>query len=122
LSLRAVVARAHYIDTGTLRLFDVDVVPPDKGVLDRLVAARTSADGRVLFVMGSGNWNVMESVRLAKELTNSGSNDLVLIGVPKSFGGLEESLRNLECWRWVSQNLPELQGDPVARHEVQARL
>ncbi len=122
LSLRPVVARAHYIETGTLRLFDVDVVPNDQGALDSLVATRTSADGRLLFVMGSGKWNVGESVRLAKQVTNSLDNDLLLIAVPKSFGGLEESLRDLECWRWVWQNVPELQGDPVARHEVQARL
>src|SRR5207245_1511253 len=91
LSLRPVEARAHYIESGVLRLFDVDVVPNDKGVLERLIATRTSADGRVLFVMGSGNWNVAESVRIAKQVTDSPGNDLVLIGVPKSLGGLEES-------------------------------
>jgi len=122
LSLRSAVARAHYIETGALRLFDVDVVPNDRVVLEKLVATRTSADGRVLFVMGTGNWNVAETVQIGKQVTNSTGNDLVLVGVPKSFGGLEESLRDLECWRWVSQNVPELQGDPVARHEVQARL
>jgi len=122
LSLRPVVARAHYIETGVLRLFDVDVAPNDKGILDNLIAKRTSADGRVLFVMSSGTLNVAEAVRIAKEVTESGGNELVLIGVPKAFGGLEEALRDLECWRWVSRNVPELHGDPVARHEVQARL
>ncbi len=122
LNLRPVVARAHYIESGTLRLFDVEVVTNDQGALEGLIATRHAADGRVLFVLGSGDWNVAESARVAKQITASSDDDLLIIGIPRSLGGLEESLRDLECWRWVWHNVPELQGDPVARHEVQARL
>lgn len=122
LSLRPIVARAHYIETGTLRFFDVDVVSSDRTAPEAYLARPATADGRVVFLLGMGERVVTEAMGVARELTERTRQDLLLIGIPKSFAGLEESLRNLESWKWVSENVLELQGDPVARHEVQARL
>ena len=45
----------------------------------------------------------------------------VLVAAPHTAARLGEELDELECWQWVRENLPELEGDPVARQEVTAR-
>lgn len=123
LNLRPTIARAQYIESGTLRLFDVDIVSNEMSTLETaLLQQPGGVDGKILFVVGSGPRTTAEAVRAAKELTKSLGDDLLLVAVPRSIGGLEDALRDLECWQWVAQNLPELQGDPVARHEAQARV
>jgi hypothetical protein len=46
----------------------------------------------------------------------------VLVVVPKDIGALSDAVRELERLRWVGSNTPELQGDAVARRELQARI
>jgi len=122
LTLRPMVARAHYIETGTLRLFDIDVIPSDPAAMKAAIEQPQVGDGRVLFVL-SGNRAPRETIELARDLTRrSGSESLLLFAIPKAVAGLEEALLDLERWTWVKESVPELQGDPVARHEVQARL
>jgi len=121
LSLRPIVARAHYIETGTLRLFEIDVVPNDRAAMQAAIDQPQAGDGRVLFVV-SRNRAVSEAFSLARDLTKRKGDGLLLVAIPKAVAGLEEALHDLECWNWVKENVPDLQGDPVARHEVQARL
>ena len=46
---------------------------------------------------------------------------LRIVAIPRAFKGIEAALREVECWSWVSRNVPELEGDRAARREVQAR-
>jgi len=121
LPLRPVVARRHYAETGTLRFLEVDIVPAGlENVIDALDKP-TKADGRVVYVIpGDGEtWaSVAEQIRA---VTTADERLLRLLAVPKSFADIERALADVECWRWVLENTPELRGDRVARREVRSR-
>ena len=42
----------------------------------------------------------------------------VLIAIPRAIGTLQDTVIQLASLRWVSENTPELEGDPVARNEL----
>ena len=127
--LRPLVARAHYIKTGTLRYFDVEVLDGTatalKGSFFETIAP---ADGRISFVLSPKPKDRSDLMELALNLsegtepTGAGSDSrLRVFAFPEPMSGLEEALREVEAWGWVKDNVPELAGDPVARRELQAR-
>ena len=122
LRLQPVVARAHYIQRGTLRFFDVSVVPPTPEDLATILHKETTADGRVAFVLGNENDTDGGLLNLAKEITGEQDRWLDLIAVPEGSGKLQAAWESMEAWTWVRDNNPELAGDLVARQEVRARL
>ncbi len=121
LSLRPVVARRHYAETGTLRFLEVDIVPADTRNVIEALDKSTPSDGRVVYAIPGGDepWKtVVEQVRV----TTVGDKRLLrIVAVPKSFANIERALMGVECWAWVLENTPELRGDQVARHEVRSR-
>jgi hypothetical protein len=121
-ALRPVVARAHYIKTGTLRYFDVALIDGTEEALREWLDRESSADGRISFVLCQPK-DRASLVRLSKELTQDGSssNRLRVLAFPSPIAGLEEALEEVEGWRWVEDNVAALRGDPVARRELQAR-
>lgn len=121
LELRPVVARAHYVESGTLRFLDVEVVAADREVLEETLRRPTKADGRVVYAIVTSDGDVDSAVELAKEVTEGLEDPLRIVAVPSTFQGIEVALRELEAWTWVSRNVTALQGDSVARQEVRAR-
>jgi hypothetical protein len=121
------VARAHYIETGTLRHFDVRLADGDPdglpGELAR-IAADSQADGTVVFVIGGRPGDRQRLLDLALEVTAAGDPKLgpQVVAVPKPMEGLAESALELEAWQWVRDNEPALVHDRVARDEVRARV
>ena len=125
LNLRPLVARAHYIKTGTLRYFTVSVIDGAEKSLQKLFAPEErehdeSADGHIAFVLTSDEAN--REVLLELATTLSPTDPLTLLAFPKPMAGLEAALENLECWRHVERNTPELHGDKAARSELYAYL
>jgi hypothetical protein len=122
--LRPIVARAHYIKTGTLRYFSVGIIEgTEQNLQEALEEDGTSADGRIIYVLAS--FQARQSlIELTKKLTSNGEarNDLTLFAFPKPIVGLEDALLEVESWRWAIENVQALQGDIVARREVKARL
>jgi hypothetical protein len=121
--LMPVVARAHYLETGTLRYFTTDVVDGTPDNLRETVAAQDTR-GRITYVLAKSARDREALLSLGLELTSdlSGEQQLRILAFPRPIAGLEEALEDLEAWRWVSENTPALQGDPVARQEVKARI
>lgn len=119
--LRPVVARAHYIRSGTLRYFDVSIVDSDDNAIRKAAATHADrserGDGLILFVLGgqSSAGDLVE--RVEDELE-----PLTMLAVPEEELRIEEALQDLEAWMWVGKNVPALQGDEVARQEVRARI
>jgi len=120
------VARAHYIRTGTLRYFTRVVID---GTAEDLAAAFSpdplddGADGRIIYVLSAPE--ARESlVARAQELGQQApaGRGVTLFAFPRPIAGLENSVTELEAWLWVAENVPALQGDPVARQEVRARI
>lgn len=119
LELRPAVARAHYVKTGTLRFFESHVVSANAEHVDRVLRNATQADGFLLFV-ADGSAGAVERVKdLSKSLT---SEKPALVAVPRFGGALVAALEEWECWQWVRDHVKELEGDPVARQEVNARI
>ena len=119
LSLSPVVARAHYVESGTLRFFDSCFAPADTDAIDQALDAETIADGSLVFLVGEREIDD----DLARELSKKASTKrTTLLASPRVGAELVKSLQNFECWEWVRNQVPELHGDAVARQEVVARL
>ena len=120
-TLQPMVARAHYIETGTLRFFDVSVVDGEEKALTKaLSASATRSDGHVVFVLSESDARRSDMIALATGLTGSQEpiDRLRIVGFPKPLVGLEDAITEVEVWQWVRDNTPALSGDQVALKEL----
>lgn len=128
---RPLVARGHYIRTGTLRFFEPRIAAGSTRACQEALDQPTQADGVLLFLAGEeptaqqfadeGSDNELLASR-ASEISRLVSYARpVLVAVPKRALELGQALDELEAWRWVRENVGELAGDAVARQEVAAR-
>lgn len=122
LGARAVVAKAHYVERGTLRYFDVDYVDVGPGTVAHALAQPTEADGRLLFALRSPGDELRTVRAIVLEESQREPQALGVVGIPRDTVRLEAALRDTEAWAWVASHTVELQSDPVARQEVRARL
>lgn len=110
------VARRHYVETGTMRHFEVRYVP--LAALSNALAAPLpkDADGQLLVALTRNQRERDET------LTVIGSHDAwpktLVVGVPPAVGDLAPLLRDLDAWNWVANETPALSGDRLAREEV----
>ena len=119
-SLRPVVAKRHYHDTGALRWFDIDVVS-----LEDLPATISNfkpdgAMGVFLLVVPT----LGESANETKSRVKSAaliSADGIVIGQCKTAPRLLELSRELSALYYIRKNRSELAGDAVARREIEAK-
>lgn len=118
-----IVAKRHYHETGALRWFDVAVLPLAE-VADA-VASYVPQNGAVgVFLLtiptqGESEGQAKEMCFRAKRKTK---NSDVVVGLSQSAGDVIAFARELLALRRVQEETPELQGDRVARIEVQARI
>lgn len=121
--LPAVSARRYYVETGTLRWFEREVVPASDAkrlMRDRKSSARA---GRFVLLLPTAEMSDVKSDRLAAELSQQPDNgEIIFYGVPHSQSGIMERAAELAALEHVAKNRPELEGDSVARREVEARL
>ncbi|WBO86857.1 hypothetical protein [Hymenobacter yonginensis] len=119
LEVRPLVARRHYIRTGTLRFFEVVYVAVDT-LADHMRAPLT-ADGRILVPLCETPEEEARALALVQtELTHSLAQ--VLIAVPQPLQGLAPVLAEVLRWEWIQRNVPELQHDGPARDETATQL
>ena len=118
---RPLVARAHYIRTGTLRFFEPRMATGAADSVESALSESSRADGFVLFLVESSLDDDTRSDRARAISRVLSTKKPVLVAYPHSAERLGQELDVLECWQWVRENLPELEGDPVARQEVLAR-
>ena len=148
---RPLVARGHYVRTGTLRFFEPRIAGPTPQACEEALNEPTRADGVLLFLVGdladsggsSGRDGTDHRVARALELSEllarkqavdalaqrsiagrapiGSSGRPVLVALPKRSFELGSALDELDAWRWVRENVGELAGDAVARVEVAAR-
>ncbi len=109
------LARRHYIATGTLRHFEVRYA--NVATLPDTVARPSEADGVVVVALCD---NAPD--RLAAEGFTTTSQAVerpdVLIAVPPPLVGLSREVQDARCWQWVADNTPELTHDTYAAAEV----
>lgn len=121
-SLPAIPARRHYVETGTLRWFDREAMPASEARHLRRDAggART---GRFVLLLPSAECSESKAMRVAADLSKQASTrDIVLYGVPHGRLDVLEQAAELVALEHVARTRPELEGDSVARREIEGRL
>jgi hypothetical protein len=116
---RALVAKRHSYEKGTLRYFKAAFV--DVTNLRSVIEAPTDADGVVLFALPSDAAERDELVALARTSEIRDRLD-VIVGIPEDPSPLVDAVRELELLCWVQSHTPELQSDAVARRELRSRI
>ena len=122
-SLQPILAKRHYEDTGALRWFEVELVPLHE-VEDKIAYYKPAAGAAGLFLLAvSANEESKVQARktLANAMTGAGSRLVVCAWTRDSFV-IREMAAELAALEHVRANQPELEGDAVARREVDARL
>ena len=121
--LQPIVAKRHYHATGTLRWFDVALLP--LVAVEQAAANYTPQHGAVgvfflaIPTQGEGDQKIEHICRRALE----GSQDWdIVVGLPQDAWDITSLARELLALEQVSDETPELQGDQVARREVEARI
>jgi hypothetical protein len=125
IALRPIVARSHYIRTGTLRYFKVDVIDGNEEALrSALNGSFLPANGCITYVLSGNSQERQILVGHTKEITSQSeqTENRRIFAFPRPLIGLESSIQEVETWQWVRENVKALQGDPVARQEVNSQI
>ncbi len=117
---RPLVARRHYLQTGTLRYFEACYAGAEElsGLLHHDLG---EADGRVVYCLplsAEDRQRMDVTLRSPLEATAPG----VIAALPTGVIDLREWCHELASLQWFWHHTPELQTDPVARRELRARL
>jgi hypothetical protein len=115
--VRPLVARRHYIETGTLRFFEVVYTDADR--LGEQLSARSTADGKIIIPLCETPEEEQRVLAYAAYAQSAGNQfPQTLIAVPQPLQGLATVLEEVRRWEWIQRNVPELQHDDYAREEV----
>jgi len=114
-----VVARRHYIETGTLRHFELRHAEPS--AFAEIIARPTDADGLVVVALCQSPQQRQQALDKALHPAIA-SRDEVLLAVPPPLRGVAGELQDARCWQWVADNIPELAHDTYAATEVSRQV
>ena len=121
--LQPILAKRHYHDTGTLRWFDVNIVPVSR--LVEFTAGLEPENGAIgqflLAIPTEGESEDYAQDLCRKAARHSDALDIV-VGISERSWAVVPLARELFALDSVSNDHPELAGDSVARREVSARL
>ena len=121
--LRPIVAKRHYHDTGAMRWFDVAIAPL-ADVRSHPDGYAPTNDGVGTFILGvATQGEPWETARQAATEAVAGDRvwDLV-VGLPQEAWDFASLARELIATEKVRDEFPQLQGDRVARREVEGRV
>ena len=121
--LQPILAKRHYHETGAMRWFDVNIVPVSD-IVERAAQyeLKGGAIGAFLLAIpteGESEGHVKDQCKRVSEASEEWD---VVAGFSKRSWVVTSRARELFALNNVNNDHPELQGDPVARREVSARL
>lgn len=122
-SLHPILAKRHYESTGALRWFEVDLAPLHEAE-DRIISYKPAAGAAGLFlilVSGQGE-SQAAAKRACRRLRELSGDRLIVTGWTRDSFRLREMATELAALEHVRTSRPELEGDAVARREVDARI
>lgn len=121
-AIQPIVAKRHYHKTGALRWFDVRVVPLME--LEHAVGEtpRNGAVGAFLLALPSRGEDQSTAEDICLRAVSSDGTADVVVGLPREAWDLSWLGRELLALETVRAETIELQGDRVARNEVDARI
>ena len=121
--LQPILAKRHYHETGAFRWFDIEIGPL-LGAQERIKCFEPRADSIGLFLLCVPTENEAEDEAddIARAAVGSADGFDAVIGISPRSWTVASLARELLAVESVSHDRAELQGDPVARREVAARL
>ncbi len=120
--LQPILAKRHYNNTGSLRWFDVEIVPlRDLPEHVTYLQDRRGAIGYFLLVIPTEGEYENDTKKLCQKSVQNNENIDIIIGYSKRSWNVIPLVRELIAVDRVSNDHPQLAGDSVARHEVSAR-
>lgn len=121
--LQPIVAKRHYHETGAMRWYDVAIAPLEDALVDpHSYRPKRGGAGTFLLTVPTLN-DPVENARLsASQLAEQVEQWDLVIGLSQEARGFTSLARELLATERVRDESPELQGDRVARREVEARI
>ena len=122
-ALRPVLAKRHYEETGALRWFEVGISPLHEAEerVKNYIPAPGSAG--LFLILVSANQEIKSvAKRIARSAATLAKDHLVMVGWTRDSFRLRELTSDLAALEHVRGNYPALEGDAVARREIDARL
>jgi hypothetical protein len=113
---RPIVARRHYIHTGSIRHFEVRYCS-DEEVSAVLQKGFHDADGAIIVPLCETEAERRIALEFSKRQELKDHSNW-LFAVPQPLSNLAGLLQEVRRWEWISTNTPELNGDKYAREEV----
>lgn len=114
-----ILARRHYLETGTMRHFEVRYAPAP--ALDEALRRPSQADGLVIIALADTAADRDAAFALAGRADVAARDDVV-IGVTRSLTALAAEVADLRCWQWIADHTPELSHDTYAAAEVSRQI
>ncbi len=121
--LQPVLAKRHYHTTGVLRWFDIDIAPLADGV-DRVrrYQPHNGATGLFLLLVATQGETPARARRLTEQAAEASGDVPLAVGWSRDGFTIRELAHELLALESVRTERAELNGDPVARREVNARI
>ncbi len=121
--MQPVVAKRHYHETGALRWFDVTVVPL-AGLEDAAAnyRSRNGALGAFYLALPERGEDEATASETCQRVAHKTLEWAIVVGLPKEAWDISWLAMELLALEKVRDEYPELQGDRVARNEVDARI
>jgi hypothetical protein len=122
-SLQPILAKRHYELTGALRWFEVELVPLHEAA-DRIRNYKPApgAAGLFLLTVSANGESKAQAKKILTQVLDEESSRLVVCGWTWDSVTIREMAADLAALEQVRANRPELEGDAVARREIDARL
>lgn len=121
--LQPILAKRHYHETGALRWFDVDIAPLSEGEeWVRKYRPRNGADGLFLLLVGMEGESEAKAKRLWRSAAEAVGDTPVAVGFTRDSFSIREIAGELLALEVVRSERAEMNGDSVARREVDARI
>lgn len=122
-ALQPILAKRHYETTGALRWFEIDLAPVHEAEdRVRLYKPAAGAAGLFLLLVSARGELAGDARKVIRSLRESGDDRLVVVGWTRDSFRLREMATELAGLEHVRANRPELEGDAIARREVDARI
>ena len=121
--LQPVVAKRHYHETGAFRWFDVRIAPlADVEGAARAYAPRNGAIGAFFLALPTQGESDDQARAASRRAVDNAADWDVVVGLPQGPWDVAALARELLALEQVREESPELQGDRVARREMDARI
>jgi hypothetical protein len=121
--LQPLLAKRHYHTTGALRWFDIDIAPMADGAEKvRDYRPQNGATGLFLLLIATENESSAKARKLSEKAAAASGDIPIAVGLSRDGYTIRELARELLALETVRAERAELNGDAVARREVNARI